>query len=71
MYVIDVVKVTLFPGHYRISVFFYGLGPEPIIEIPSALEFEVLGSPLQEAVRAYRSDHGIFRIASRMIRNTA
>jgi lipopolysaccharide transport system ATP-binding protein len=69
-YLIDLGKVTLFPGHYRVSVFFYGLGPEPIIEIPSALEFEVLGSPLQETGRTYRTDHGIFRIANRMIRNS-
>ena len=69
-YLIDLGKVTLFPGHYRVSVFFYGLGPEPIIEIPSALEFEVLGSPLQETGRTYRADHGIFRIANRMIRNS-
>jgi lipopolysaccharide transport system ATP-binding protein len=70
-YFIDLGKVELFPGHYRLSLFFYGLGAEPLIEIPSALEFEVLGAPLNDAIRSYRSDHGIYRIASRMIRNSS
>lgn len=60
----DLRQMPLFPGNYRISAYVYRSN-DPIcyLEAEDVVKFEVHPAIIQEAMWAYRPDHGIVRLA--------
>jgi lipopolysaccharide transport system ATP-binding protein len=60
----DMSRMPLFPGSYRMSAFLYRSNdPTCYLEAEDFLKFEVQPAIIQDAMWAYRSDHGIMRLA--------
>lgn len=60
----DLPRMPLFPGQYRVSLFVYRSNdPVTYLAAEDALTFEVHAAIVQEAMWAYRADHGVFRLA--------
>jgi lipopolysaccharide transport system ATP-binding protein len=60
----DLGRMSLFPGAYRMSVFLYRSNdPVTYLAAEDVLQFEVQPSIIQDSMWAYRSDHGITRLA--------
>ncbi|MDX2217291.1 MAG: ABC transporter ATP-binding protein [Oculatellaceae cyanobacterium bins.114] len=60
----DLPRMPLFPGQYRVSVFVYRSNdPIAYLEAEDVLDFEVHPAIIQNAMWAYRSDHGIVRLS--------
>jgi lipopolysaccharide transport system ATP-binding protein len=59
-------RLSLFPGGYQVSLHMYGQDPQPFLEAIDVLRFTVEASMLPGAGRAYRSDHGVVRVCSRL-----
>lgn len=61
----DLPSLQLMPGRYYISLFVYRSNdPKCYFEAENALNFEVHSSIIQDAMWAYRHDHGIVRISN-------
>jgi lipopolysaccharide transport system ATP-binding protein len=67
---VRVPSIQLMPGKYSVDFQMYGYEQEPYLEMQNVLAFGVEASLLPETSCAYRSDHGIVRIASEMSVNT-
>ena len=62
---LDLPSLQLMPGTYYISLFVYRSNdPKCYFEAENALSFEVHPSIIQDAMWAYRHDHGIVRISN-------
>ncbi|HEY9646697.1 MAG TPA: ABC transporter ATP-binding protein [Chroococcidiopsis sp.] len=60
----ELPQMPLFPGQYRVSVFVYRSNdPIAYLEAEDVFAFEVHPAIIQNAMWAYRSDHGIVRLA--------
>jgi lipopolysaccharide transport system ATP-binding protein len=60
----DLRRMPMFPGAYRASVFLYRSNdPIAYLQAEDAMKFEVHPAIVQEAMWAYRPDHGIVRLA--------
>jgi lipopolysaccharide transport system ATP-binding protein len=60
----DLSRLALLPGSYRMSVFLYRSNdPVTYLEAEDVLQFEVQPAIIQDAMWAYREDHGIVRLA--------
>jgi lipopolysaccharide transport system ATP-binding protein len=60
----DLGRMSLFPGSYRMSIFLYRSNdPITYLAAEDVLQFEVQPSIIQDAMWAYRRDHGITRLA--------
>jgi hypothetical protein len=69
-YRLDLPKISLLPGVYRIAVFVFSDEPEPLLTMENALSFEVCQAPISDGSASYRGDHGIYRAATSMTRAT-
>jgi lipopolysaccharide transport system ATP-binding protein len=62
--VFELPRMPLFPGQYRLSVFVYRSNdPTAYLEAEDVVSFEVHPAIIQNAMWAYRSDHGIVRLS--------
>lgn len=60
----ELPQMPLFPGQYRVSVFIYRSNdPIAYLEAEDVLSFEVHPAIVQNAMWAYRGDHGIVRLS--------
>ncbi len=58
-------KLKLFPGQYRVGVFLYRSNDHNVyLEAEDALKFEVHPAIVNQAMWAYRNDHGVVRISN-------
>lgn len=63
-WLITIPSMQLYPGTYYVNIFLYGYEPSPYFVAERAVVFEVQSACIGESTRAYRSNHGIFRLCS-------